>query len=78
MTENFVKRKYVHGLQFAPFSCEWTLIVGGVVLPIFPKKWPKMAHFENKLLNNRKNKALEAKDQSNSESACQEEPFKPY
>ena len=25
MTENFVKRKYVHGLQFAPFSCEWTL-----------------------------------------------------
>ena len=26
-----------------------------------------MAHFENKLLNNSKNKALEAKDQSNSE-----------
>ena len=22
----FVKRKYVHGLQFAPFSCEWTLV----------------------------------------------------
>ena len=26
MTENFVKRKYVHGLQFAPFSCEWTIV----------------------------------------------------
>ena len=37
-----------------------------------------MAQFEKKLLNNRKNKALEANDQSNSESACQEEPFKPY